>query len=233
MAKSVIAIEVDPKLIAPLQQVIAPYQNITLIQGDILILPTEKFIPSSEYLVVANIPYYITSAIIRRLLSTGNRPNRMILTIQYEVAKRICATPGDLSMLALSVQVFGAPKLKSRIPAGAFYPTPKVDSAIISIDLFPVPIIPNAILDAFFFLAQAGFSQKRKTLRNALAGGLHIKPDNIEEILLQAGINPQRRAETLNLAEWCNLTQLFDDRLPEIFRRNVSFNSHPPEQANS
>lgn len=222
LAKSVIAIEVDPDLIAPLQQVIAPYQNITLIQGDILTLPLEKFISSPDYLVVANIPYYITSAIIRRLLSTGNRPKRMILTVQYELAKRICAAPGNLSLLALSVQVFGAPQLKFRIPAGAFYPSPKVDSAVISIELFLEPVVPNPILDAFFRLAQAGFSQKRKTLRNALSAGLALKPDHVEKILLQSGINPQRRAETLDLAEWSNLTQLFVDRYPEIFRRKNS-----------
>ena len=221
-ARKVIAIEIDPNLIAPLEQVISQYRNIELIQGDILTLPVQEFIPSSDYLVVANIPYYITSAIIRRLLSTENRPKRIILTVQYELAKRICAMPGDLSLLALSVQVFGAPRLQARIPAGAFYPSPKVDSAIISIDLFLEPIIPIPILDAFFYLAQAGFSQKRKTLRNALSAGLHQQPKNIEKILLQAGIEPQRRAETLNLTEWRSLTQLFVDRFPEILSGKVS-----------
>ena len=216
LAQKVIAIEIDPNLISPLKQVIAQYRNIELIQGDILTLPVEKFIPSSDYLVVANIPYYITSAIIRRLLSTGNRPKRIILTVQYELAKRICAMPGDLSLLALSVQVFGAPRIQARIPAGAFFPSPKVDSAIISIDLFLEPVIPIANLDAFFSLAQAGFSQKRKTLRNALSAGLHLKPNIVEEVLLQAGIEPHRRAETLNLAEWSSLTQLFIDSFPEI-----------------
>ena len=221
-ARHVVAIEIDPNLIAPLKQVIAQYQNIELIQGDILTLPVEKFIPSSDYLVVANIPYYITSAIIRRLLSTGNRPKRIILTVQYELAKRICAIPGNLSLLALSVQVYGEPRLQARIPAGAFYPSPKVDSAIICIDLFLEPVIPNPTLDIFFSLARAGFSQKRKTLRNALSAGLQLKPHIVEEILLQAGIEPHRRAETLNLAEWSNLTQLFVDCLPGIYPEKAS-----------
>jgi 16S rRNA (adenine1518-N6/adenine1519-N6)-dimethyltransferase len=167
-------------------------------------------------LVVANIPYYITSAIIRRLLSTENRPKRIVLTIQYEVAKRICSIPGNLSLLALSVQVFGNPRLQARIPAGAFYPPPNVDSAIIRIDLFSEPVIAIPILDAFFYLAQAGFSQKRKTLRNALSAGLHLKPNIVEDILHQAGIDPKRRAETLNLSEWSSLTHLFVEQLPEI-----------------
>lgn len=221
LARTVVAIEIDPNLIAPLRKVTNQYRNIEIIQGDILTLPVEKLIPSSNYLVVANIPYYITSAIIRRLLSTDNRPKRMILTVQYEVAKRICAMPGNLSLLALSVQVFGSPSLYARIPASSFYPVPKVDSAIICIDLNLEPVIPIQSLDAFFSLAQAGFSQKRKTLRNALSSGLHQKTNIVEEILLEAGIDPHRRAETINLAEWNSLTQLVINRFPEISLRKV------------
>lgn len=215
-AQKVIAIEIDPKLIPPLKQVVAPFQNIEIIQGDILNLQPDELNPSTDYLVVANIPYYITSAIIRHLLSAATRPKRVVLTIQYELAERICAGPGNMSLLALSVQVFSEPQIRARIPAGAFYPAPKVDSAILRLDLFSEPLIPNPNLDIFFSLSQAGFSQKRKMLRNAMSAGLHLDPKSVEAVLNQAGIDPHRRAETLSIAEWGTLTQYFIDRYPEF-----------------
>jgi len=119
----------------------------------------------SPYLVVANIPYTITSALIRHLLESRTPPQRVVLTVQREVAERICAAPGELSTLALSVQVYGQPQIAAYIPAGAFYPPPKVDSAVIRVTLYPEPLIPRGQLATFFRLAKAGFSQKRKTLR--------------------------------------------------------------------
>jgi 16S rRNA (adenine1518-N6/adenine1519-N6)-dimethyltransferase len=121
------------------------------------------------------------------------------------VAERICAKPGDLSLLALSVQVYGQPRVAARLPAGAFIPPPKVDSAVVRVDLYPQPLIPAEQLDDFFRLAKAGYSQKRKTLRNSLSGGLRIEPAQASELLAQAGIDPQRRAETLAIAEWKRL----------------------------
>lgn len=215
-AHKVIAIEIDPKLIPPLKQVVAPFRNIEIIQGDILKLQPDELNPSTDYLVVANIPYYITSAIIRHLLSATTRPKRVVLTLQYELAQRICAEPGNMSLLALSVQVFSEPHIKARIPAGAFYPAPKVDSAILRLDLFSEPLIPKPNLDIFFNLSQAGFSQKRKMLRNAMSAGLHLDPNSVEAVLNQAGIDPHRRAETLSIAEWGTLTQIFIDRYPEF-----------------
>lgn len=216
LAQKVIAIEIDPKLIPPLKQVVAPFRNIEIIQGDILNLKPDELNPSTDYLVVANIPYYITSAIIRHLLSATTRPKRVVLTIQYELAERICAEPGNMSLLALSVQVFSKPHIKARIPAGAFYPAPKVDSAILRLDLFSEPLIPNPNLDIFFNLSQAGFSQKRKMLRNAMSAGLHLDPKSVEALLNQAGIDSHRRAETLSVTEWGTLTQDFIDRYPEF-----------------
>jgi 16S rRNA (adenine1518-N6/adenine1519-N6)-dimethyltransferase len=155
--------------------------------------------------VVANIPYYITSAVIRHLLEAEHRPSRAVLTVQKEVAERICAGPGKMSLLALSVQVYGKPAIVGQIPAEAFYPSPKVDSAILRLEIYPQPRIPTPLLDKFFVLIKAGFSQKRKTLRNALSGGLRIAPVDVEQLLTMAGIDPQRRAETLSLEEWGKL----------------------------
>lgn len=206
-AREVVAVELDEKLLPPLKTVLASYQNVRLIHGDILKLSPYELIHQPDYLVVANIPYYITSAVIRHLLENEPKPRRIVLTIQKEVAERICAKPGDLSLLALSVQVYGKPEITARIPASAFHPTPKVDSAIIRIDIYPSPLIPEPLLETFFKLIKAGFSQKRKTLRNSLSSGLHISPTEAESLLTIADIDPKRRAETLSIEDWKILSE--------------------------
>ncbi len=206
-AKDVIAVELDENLIEPLKAVLSPYQNVQIIRGDILELAPGELIFTDGYLVVANIPYYITSAVIRHLLESGSKPRRIVLTIQKEVAQRICARPGDLSLLALSVQVYGAPRIAAQIPAGAFFPAPKVDSAVLVVDIFPTPLIREELLRPFFKLVKAGFSQKRKTLRNSLSSGLHISPIQSAELLSGANIDPRRRAETLSIQEWERLVE--------------------------
>jgi 16S rRNA (adenine1518-N6/adenine1519-N6)-dimethyltransferase len=201
-AQQVIAVELDPNLLAPLQAVLAPYPNTRVVPGDILDLPISDLVSADEYLVVANIPYYITSAIIRHLLESRPKPRRIVLTIQKEVAERICEEPGDLSLLALSVQVYGTPSIAARIPAAAFFPAPQVDSAVLLVDIHPAPQIAPALLPTFFRLIKAGFSQKRKTLRNSLSAGLHISAQDAEALLGRAGIDSKRRAETLSIPEW-------------------------------
>jgi 16S rRNA (adenine1518-N6/adenine1519-N6)-dimethyltransferase len=207
-AKDVIAVELDENLIEPLKAVLSPYQNIQIIHGDILKLSPGDLISADQYLVVANIPYYITSAVVRHLLESKLKPRRIVLTMQKEVAQRICARPGDMSLLALSVQVYGAPRIAAQIPAEAFYPVPRVDSAVLVIDIYPSPLINGELSNTFFKLIKAGFSQKRKTLRNALSSGLHISPTGAAELLTRANIDPQRRAETLSIEEWERLSSL-------------------------
>ncbi len=205
-ARQVVALEIDRGLLPPLTKVTSAFKNVRIVEGDVLKLPLEELVPGEGYLVVANIPYYISSAIIRRLLEAEARPTRMVLTVQQEVAERICSKDGKLSLLALSVQVFGAPRIEARIPAGCFYPVPDVDSAVLSIALYPQPLIALDALDDFFRLAHAGFSQKRKTLRNALSAGLGLPASETEALLASAEIDPQRRAETLSITEWGQLT---------------------------
>jgi 16S rRNA (adenine1518-N6/adenine1519-N6)-dimethyltransferase len=205
-AKTVTAVELDRSLLPVLETVLAPYPNVRLVEGDILKFSPAQLVDRDDYLVVANVPYYITSAIFRHLLSQPPRPRRIVLTVQKEVAERVCARPGDMSLLALSIQVYGQPGIAAIIPAEAFYPAPKVDSAVIRVDLYPAPLIPASLLDRFFRLAKAGFSQKRKTLRNSLSAGLAISPGAAAQMLEQAGVDPQRRAETLSLDEWGKLT---------------------------
>jgi 16S rRNA (adenine1518-N6/adenine1519-N6)-dimethyltransferase len=215
--RRVIAVEIDRGLIAPLTEAVSEYDNVQIVEGDILKIPPEELNLGEAYLVVANIPYYISSAIIRRLLETQNRPARIVLTVQQEVAERICAKDGKFSLLALSVQVFGVPRIQARIAAGCFYPAPDVDSAVLSITLYPQPLIATEELDAFFRLARAGFSQKRKTLRNTLTAGLGLPAVQAESLLTAAGIDPRRRAETLSIAEWGRLTDVWKRTQPSDF----------------
>ena len=211
-AQEVVAVELDPNLLPPLKAVLAPYQNIRLIHGDILKLSPKDLMAETNYIVVANIPYYITSAVIRHLLESEAKPRRIVLTIQKEVAQRICAGPGDMSLLALSVQIYGKPRIAAHIPAHAFFPAPKVDSAVLVVDIYPSALIQVQLLDTFFKLIKAGFSQKRKTLRNSLSAGLHISPIDAAGLLKHAGIDPQRRAETLSIDEWEKLSEHIADR---------------------
>ena len=213
-ARRVVAVELDGNLIPVLEDVLRNAPNVEIVHGDILKLDPDQLMQQDGYWVVANIPYYITSNLMRHLLESGKRarpvkPERLVLTVQREVAERITARPGDMSLLALSVQVYGMARIAAHIPAGAFYPPPKVDSSVVRVDLYPAPQIPTMMLDTFFQLARAGFGQKRKTLRNALAAGLSWPGEQAAALLRSAGIDPQRRAETLSLAEWTDLVAAF------------------------
>lgn len=208
-ARNVVAVELDADLIPPLREVLSPYSNVRLIQADILHLDLAELFTAEEqpFSVVANIPYYLTSAILRHLLEGRRRPRQMILTLQWEVAQRICALPGEMSLLALSIHLYGKPSIIARIPAGAFYPQPKVDSAILHVAVAERPRLADT--DLFFRLAKAGFSQKRKQLRNALAGGLGLPVSHALQVLAAAQIEPRRRAESLSLEEWGQLVQSY------------------------
>ena len=210
-AGHVVAVEMDRDLMPVLRNTLGHLDNVTLIQGDILALdPAElvgPFIPSLCYKVVANLPYYITSAVLRHLVEAVCRPHQMTLTMQWEVAKRIVAGPGDMSLLAVSVQFYGRPKKLFRIKAGSFYPTPAVDSAVVQIDLYDDPPAPADERAAFFRVVRAGFSQRRKQLRNTLAAGLRILPDEIETTLRAVDVDPRRRAQALSIDEWVKINQ--------------------------
>jgi 16S rRNA (adenine1518-N6/adenine1519-N6)-dimethyltransferase len=154
------------------------------------------------FTVVANLPYYITSAILRALLEAPRRPRRLVLTVQQEVADRLTAAPGDLSLLAVSVQFYGQPRAIMRINPASFWPRPDVDSAVVRIDVYDRPPVDVPDERAFFRVVRAGFSQKRKQLKNALGAGLGLNGAAAAALLERAGVDPRRRAETLTLAEW-------------------------------
>ena len=213
-AGHVVAVELDQRLLPVLQSVLANFDNITLIQGDVLALDPAALIsaasiqhPASniQYKVVANLPYYITSAVLRHLLEANLKPQRMAITVQREVAERIVAKPGQMSLLAVSVQFYGRPRLLFRIKPGSFYPSPEVESAVVGIDLHATPPVPVEDTAAFFRVARAGFAQRRKQLRNSLAAGLRQSPDEVAAKLRKVGVDPRRRAQTLSLEEWAKV----------------------------
>ena len=202
-AGRVVAVEIDSALFPALQETLKGYDQTELVQGDILRLDLGKHLNLPDgYKVVANIPYYITSAVIRHLLESSVRPRRIVLTVQREVAERMVAQPDDMNLLAVSVQFYSQPSLVARVPAGAFYPRPDVDSEIVRLEVRERPAVDVSDVEQFFRVVKAGFSQKRKQLRNALSGGLQLEPVQVDTWLAGTGVTPQRRAETLTLEEW-------------------------------
>ncbi|MBI2938933.1 MAG: ribosomal RNA small subunit methyltransferase A [Chloroflexi bacterium] len=201
----VVAVEVDRGLVEALKHVLAGYENVELINADILDVDPAVVVHGRPYKVVANLPYSITSLALRHFLEARHRPSRMVVMVQKEVARRIVAKPGELSLLAISVQVYGRPRLVTEVPASAFVPPPKVDSAVVVIDLHERPTV-NAPLDKFFRVVHGGFAQPRKQLHNALARTLWLPKDSAPDILRAVGVDPMRRAQTLSLDEWERLT---------------------------
>jgi 16S rRNA (adenine1518-N6/adenine1519-N6)-dimethyltransferase len=199
----VVAVELDDRLIELLRADFADRPHVTIVHGDFLALDPSSLIPAGRpYKVVANLPYYITSAALRRVLEAQRPPRLAVVMVQAEVAERICAAPGDLSLLAVSVQFYATPAIVHRVPAGAFYPRPKVDSAVLRLEVRPQPAVTDVSPARFFAVVRAGFSQKRKQLANSLAAGLALPKATVAAALRQAGVDPTRRAETLSLAEW-------------------------------
>lgn len=203
-AKKVICVEKDEEMVLGLDSKIKEegIKNIEIINNDILKLFSDKLdIPSlKKYKVVANIPYYLTSALIRNLLEIKNAPEDIFLMIQKEVGQRICAKPGDMSILAIAVQYYANPKILFTVPKGCFYPSPKIDSVFIRIT--PKGVAKN---DAFFKLIKAGFSHPRKQLISNLAIGLKIDREIIKKWLEDNNLKPGERAEVLSLDNWKSL----------------------------
>jgi 16S rRNA (adenine1518-N6/adenine1519-N6)-dimethyltransferase len=210
-AQSVTAIEIDGKLFPALEAVCRPFANVRLVRGDILALPPETLFAEDGYLVIANIPYYITSAVIRHLLEAKVRPAKLVLTMQKEVAERITNRDEKMSLLSLSVLVYGTPRVSSQIPAQCFYPPPKVDSSVLIVDLYDEPLLSQGETDILFKLAHAAFNQKRKMLRNSLRPLLGGDPDLVAQKLENAGLDPQARPENLSLADWLALVSVYPE----------------------
>lgn len=209
VAKQVIAVEVDERMYDILFDQFERSTKIRLILQDILRTDIAALMGTEPYVVVANVPYYITSAILQHVLESKNPPRRVTMVMQYEVAERIIAKPesGDMSLLAVSIQFYGQPRLMARLNKALFWPRPEVDSALLRIDMYDKPPVDVPSAKEFFRVAKAGFSQKRKQLRNAISAGLHMTSAQADVHLRNANIDPQRRAETVSLEEWAALTR--------------------------
>lgn len=207
-AARVIAVEIDDRLIPVLEKQLCDFSNVEILHADILKTDVQALVGDGDYVVVANLPYYITSAILRHLLELPHKPRRLVLTVQQEVAERLVAQPGDMSLLAVSVLFYGKPQIVTRLSPAAFWPRPDVTSAVVRIDVYDGPPVSVPSVDLFFKVVKAGFGQKRKQLRNAIGAGLGLSHPQAGALLEAAGVDPARRAETLTLPEWANLTRV-------------------------
>lgn len=216
----VIAIELDNRLADILKKTLS-HDNIVILNKDVLGTDPATLLqgrapsfPSAlrPYKVVANLPYYITSPVLRHFLEASVKPEVMVVMVQKEVAKAIVAEAGQRSVLSISVQFYGKPSIVTLVPAGAFYPAPEVDSAVVKIDVYRQPPVAIDNVEGFFKLVRAGFTAARKQVANSLSQGLGLPKSDVLDLLEKAGIDPQRRAETFTLEEWAELWKVFSQK---------------------
>ena len=209
-AGRVIAIELDDALAEYLKRRFID-TNVVIVHDDALAVQPADLLAragvSAPYAVVGNLPYYVAQPLLRHALEAQPAPQRLVVMVQAEVAERIVAKPGEMSLLSVSVQLYGEPRLLFFVPSSAFYPAPKVRSAVVRIDVAPRLRAAVDDIEAFFRVAQAGFSTRRKQLRNALAHGLRIDTARAAELLDTSGIDPTLRAQALPLDAWAALAR--------------------------
>lgn len=203
-AKRVVAIEFDPELARKLPGQF-PGKDLTIHHADILSFDLTQL--PAGYKVVANVPYYITSKIVQLLSESVNPPSLVVLLVQKEVAERLAAAPGQMSMLSISAQVFHEVSLGPLVPAEYFTPAPKVDSQVVILRRRDQPLVAHDQQKAFFRLVKAGFAERRKKLRSSLAAGLRVEKPQVDELLKITGINPGVRAQELSIEQWKLLTK--------------------------
>ena len=205
----VVAIEKDSSMVKACRGINSDLTNMKVVEGNALALNDaffKEYFPHNQYKLVANLPYYLTSAIIRFFLESRHRPTLLVLMVQKEVAERIVSVPPDANLLSVAVQFYGTAEIITLVPKQNFWPIPKVDSAVIRI--IPHKKLPARIDEKTFFrMVKAGFGERRKQLHNSLSGGLHLDDNLMKEVLTKVGIAPTRRAQTLTIPEWIKLYQ--------------------------
>lgn len=209
-AGKVVAVEFDDNLADKVIDNVAEIlgqrpNNLTVKNEDFLRFDLSQL--PTGYKVVANIPYNITSKIIEKLWTTDNKPAIAVLLVQKEVAERLASTPGDLSVLAISAQMFAEVSLGTKVPAEMFIPAPKVDSQVVIMRQRSEPLVKSDQLEQFFYVVKAGFSEKRKKLRSSLAMGLRTNKTEAERLLNEADIDPNKRAQELSIDDWKRLAK--------------------------
>lgn len=208
-ASRLIAVEVDPDLAAALRDRFRARDNVSVLGSDVLALAPEDMLSRGggtlPYTVVGNLPYSIGSAIVRHFLAARAQPRWLLVTLQSEVARNMAAGPGRMSFLSVETQYYARPRVLFEVPPQAFRPPPKVRSAVLRLDVLDGAAVEVDDKEAFFRMVQAGFAAPRKHLRNALAIGLECRTVGAEAMLVEAGLDPIRRAQTLTLDEWAAL----------------------------
>ena len=203
-AKRVIAVEFDAELARKLPGQF-PGKDLTVINQDILQFDLSQL--PAGYKVVANVPYYITSKIIEHLMTSHNKPSIAVLLVQKEVAERLAAKPGDMSILAVSAQIYAEVNVGMRVDREYFTPPPKVDSQVVILRTRSAPLVAPEDERALFRVVKAGFAAKRKKLRSSIAAGLSLSKPQAEELLRHANIDPELRAEQLSISDWLRLAK--------------------------
>ena len=202
-ARRVVAIELDDALAERLMSELADHANVEVLHDDARSVDLDAVLAGdSRYKVIANLPYYAALPILRRFLEAKRRPDLMSVMVQREVARKIAAEPGEMGLVSVAVQLYGRPRIVSHVPPRAFRPPPKVVSSILRIEVYPRPMLELDSVERFFDLVRAGFSARRKQLRNCLRDGLSLGPGEAEAVLTEADVDPARRAQTLSMKEW-------------------------------
>ncbi len=224
LAGRVLAVETDKKVLEILRGLGSGYTNLDILPSNILKLDSHYIYDrykqwskvksgKTGYKLVSNLPYYITSAILKLFLETDLAPDLIVVMMQKEVAERIVAGPGEMSVLGISVQFFGEPEIIAQVPRTAFWPKPEVDSAIVRIT--PRKKIPFEVdnVKLFFRVVKAGFGEKRKQLHNSLGGGLNLDDELVSKVLKEIKIDPKTRPQDLTLADWGKVYHQFKEIL--------------------
>lgn len=208
MARRVIAVEKDERLLPLLKERLRDFGNVDFVQGDILKMADEnRFLLREPYKVVANLPYYAASRIIRLFLEAGKPPQLMVVMVQREVAERICVTPPKMTLLGVAVQFYSRPEMVMAVPRGAFWPQPKVESAVLRLKIKSEK--PKVNEKVFFRIVRAGFSQPRKQILNNLARKLGLEKPKTADWISRSGLDPKQRPATLSVNDWLRLAQSF------------------------
>lgn len=216
-AEKVVSVEIDDRLLPVLEYTLAGYDNVKIVHGDVMKLDLKELIEKEfggeKISIAANLPYYITTPIITRLLEEKLPIKNIIVMVQKEVAERLCAKEGtkDYGAITLLCHYYTEPEIITKVPASLFVPPPKVDSAVLRLRVLDEPRVLVKDEKIFFKTVKAAFSQRRKTLLNCLTSAFPISKEEISALLREAGVEPQRRGETLAIEEFARVSDLLSE----------------------
>ena len=213
-AGRVVAVELDDALIPPLREKFADCDNVEIVEGDARTVDIDSLVgTATEYKVVANLPYYAATPIVRRFLEHHHKPTMLVVMVQKEVGLEMTAPPGKMGILSVATQIYGSSRIITSVPPKAFRPSPNVTSAVVRIDTYPEPAVKFDGAEKFFTLVRAGFSAPRKQIHNSLKNGIDASSDEVMMMLQAVGIAPTRRAQTLSINEWGDLYHEYSSNL--------------------